>query len=218
MLNFDKEVYKKIGYDDLVVFAVYSLTRANKEATFENVVAECFALFPERFALRGYPQWPDSAIVNKRWVSCRYRGLLLGSVKDGFRLTPSGNELAVKVDNQLGKQRPILKRVTKDLRTRESRFVNAIEASDAYRIYQSKSRGKDITDFDFCAMLMCTLDSEPSVLRRNLEQFIQYCRVMQRPELVDFLLYAGERFKHLLQPRFIPEKSFKGGMQKKKMS
>lgn len=89
IVNFDAKVYERISYDDLITYAVYSLTRSGREATFENIVAESFTLFPVRFSLRGYPQWPESAAVNKSWLRCRTdKGYLVGSVKEGLKLTP----------------------------------------------------------------------------------------------------------------------------------
>lgn len=58
-----------MNIDKLVVYSIYLLSVEKKEATFENIVAKCFQLFPEKFSLVGYPQWPDSARINKSWLN-----------------------------------------------------------------------------------------------------------------------------------------------------
>jgi hypothetical protein len=69
--KFDAGIYGKIALNDLVTYAVYYLTQIGEEITAEDIVAACFLMFPQRFSLRGYNQWPDSTVVNKRWVATR---------------------------------------------------------------------------------------------------------------------------------------------------
>jgi hypothetical protein len=74
--KFSPEIYGRIALNDLVTFAVYFLSQAGGEINAEDIVAACFKLFPERFQLRGYPEWPDSTVVNKRWLDCRDKGYI----------------------------------------------------------------------------------------------------------------------------------------------
>jgi hypothetical protein len=83
--TFPSDIYHRIALNDLVVYAVYFLSSREKEIVFEDVVAIAFRLFTERFHLRGYIEWPDSTVVNKRWLDCRAKGLLQGSTRrDGL--------------------------------------------------------------------------------------------------------------------------------------
>lgn len=66
--KFSPEIYGRIAMNDLVTYAVFFLSQSGGEISAEDIVAACFKLFPERFQLRGYSQWPDSTVVNKRWV------------------------------------------------------------------------------------------------------------------------------------------------------
>ena len=76
--TFAPELYQDISLNDLVMYAVYVLAESKNEINAEEIVAACFLLFPSRFHLRGYPQWPDSTVVNKRWLDCRDRGYITG--------------------------------------------------------------------------------------------------------------------------------------------
>jgi len=92
--RFSSEIYDRIALNDLVTYAVYFLSQSGGEINAEDIVAACFKLFPERFRLRGYSEWPDSTVVNKRWLDCREKGLLHGSTAGGFSLTAKGLQLA----------------------------------------------------------------------------------------------------------------------------
>src|SRR5260370_114677 len=91
---FEPERYRDLSLNDLVMYAVYVLAEMKNEINTEEIVAACFLLFPARFHLRGYPHWPDSTVVNKRWLDCRDRGYITGSTANGFSITPKGLEVA----------------------------------------------------------------------------------------------------------------------------
>ena len=55
--QFSPDIYRRIVLNDLVNYALYFLSQSGKEIVFEDVVATCFKLFPERFHLQGYAGW-----------------------------------------------------------------------------------------------------------------------------------------------------------------
>lgn len=201
--GFDPAVYRKIGYDELVVYAARLLHTRGREVTFENLVAECFENFPERFALRGYDQWPDSSVVNKSWLRCRTdKRYLAGSVKDGFRLTPKGLEAAERVGRLLTSGLKVLRPGATKLtesRTREGRFLRSLEQSDAFRRYQSAGSLSGVTDFDVCDMLLCTLDSAPATRETNLQLFSRAASLYEREDVMKFLGLIRQQFGHLFR-------------------
>ena len=102
--TFDARIYKNIPYDDLLIFALYSIIQKNLDPNFENLVVECYTLFPERFGLPGYiEKYPDSAQVEKSWLRCRTdKRLITGNKAQGFELTARGIETVQKVQKRLG--------------------------------------------------------------------------------------------------------------------
>ncbi|MBI5030689.1 MAG: hypothetical protein HZB51_09190 [Chloroflexi bacterium] len=220
--KFDPQIYTKIALNELVTYSVYFLSQSNEEVSTENIVAACFLMFPQRFALRGYAQWPDSTVVEKRWLDCRNRGLIEGSTARGFSLTPKGLELAEKVGKTLSGKRPIFKsrgseRVRAETRTRAGRFVRAIEDSDAFRLYQVNREHAQISEFDFRSMLLCTMESSASTLRNNLEQFRQYASVYERKDIDVFLDFCEKRFARLLTEVTSQSEQYQGGMMRRKI-
>ena len=220
--KFSPEIYGRIAMNDLVTYAVYFLSQSSGEISAEDIVAACFKLFPERFQLRGYSNWPDSTVVNKRWVDCRDKGLLLGSTAAGFSLTPKGLELAEKTGAVLTGQRrqfarPGTNKVSGEMRTRAGRFVRALENSDAFKAYVANSEAANISEFDFRNMLLCTMESSASTLRSNLDQFRQHASLYQRNDILKFLEFCRAKFSKLLSESTAEESKVRGGMIKQKL-
>ena len=220
--QFSPDIYGRIALNDLVTYAVYFLSQTGREISAEDIVAACFKLFPARFHLRGYAQWPDSTVVNKRWVDCRDKGLLQGSTAAGFSLTAKGLELAEKTGAILsGTQRqfakPGLGKVSGEMRTRAGRFMKSLESSEAYQKFCAAGSANTIAEFDFRNMLLCTMESSASTLRNNLEQFRQYAALYQRKDLLDFLDCCQSTFASLLREASGSETKYRGGMIRQKI-
>lgn len=200
--KFEPSAYATLSLNDMVVFSVLVLSEQHRDINFEDIVAACFTMFPERFCLRGYPDWPDSTVVNKRWLDCRDRALILGSTKDGFSITAKGVALAEKARIALQSKSTKVNaggRGLSEHRTRAGRFVRALETSDAYRRFQSEGKVDAITEFEFRSMLLCTMESTSEVLRSNIEQFKQFAAVYARGDLIDFLKLLEQKFAGLIQ-------------------
>lgn len=104
--NFHPEKYANIASNHLVVYAIYSLYKDGDEISAEDIISACFMLFPKKFSLRTYPQWPDSALVGRRLHDCEKNGWLTARIDTGFKLTALGNKLAEKIARELGVEIP----------------------------------------------------------------------------------------------------------------
>jgi len=213
---FDPSLYQNISLDDLVVVAVGRITSKGETATFERMVAECFYLFPERFSLLGYPEWPNAAIVNKAWLRCRTdKGLLAGTVAEGFRLTDKGRTVEKATLSRLGRKPADKENTSTDVKrgnrqTAEGRVVMRIEQSAAYRKYQ-KSKVESITEFDLVDLLFCSMESDAAVLTRNYEALRNAVKIYQREDLREFL----KELKREYADRFRKTKKSSGMMSSK---
>jgi len=220
--TFPPEIYGRIALNDLVTYAVYFLSQSGGEINAEDIVAACFKLFPERFQLRGYSEWPDSTVVNKRWLDCRDKGLLHGSTAGGVLLTAKGLGLAEKVSAILtGKQRlfakPRLEKVSGEMRTRAGRFVRSLETSEAFQKFTAEGPSANVSEFDFRNMLLCTMESSAATLRSNLEHFRQYAALYQRNDLLGFLDFCQGKFFTLLSESSGVLGKYRGGMNRQKI-
>lgn len=199
--QFDPQVYTRIHLNELVVYSMHFLSTQGIPITSEDIVSACFTLFPKRFSLVKYSYWPDSAAVSRRWSDVRRKGYIAGSVANGFKLTPKGIKFAEKVEKMLGGSGPALTLpVHTDVRTRAGKFVRAMETSDAYRNFKKHGKSAKINEYEFRSMLMCTLESTPQTLKRNLGQFREYAQVSGRKDITAFLDYCELRFAALVGP------------------
>ena len=211
------ESYLKMSYDNLLIYALYELQNINDHTTFENLVAKTFELFPKRFQLPGYPGWPDSSLVEKSWLRCRSdKALIYGSKSKGFTLTPKGLALAEEVFQKF--QRKNLKDTppypSGDSRTRSGRLVKHIEKSTAFQKFISNKNLDDISEFEFCDLLYSTLDTAPTLRRRNLEELKYHVEVYRRHDLLAFLEKCQGKFRNLLED--LSKENYEGGMMKRK--
>lgn len=208
--QFDPNNYTKIILNDLVVYSVYHLHKQGTEIASEDIVSTCFVLFPRRFSMRKYPQYPDSGIVSRRWGECKRKGYLKGNAASGFQITARGIKRAEKVEKWLGDPlKPV--RVAKakveksavperdavhpELKAHAKKYVHTIETSDAYRHFK---KGTPLNEFDFRSMLLCTMESPPTTLARNLNQFKEYVSIHERKDLLSFLEFCESKFSNLL--------------------
>ena len=213
--KFDATNYFSITLNDLVIYSIYYLYKQGSEITSEDIISACFVLFPKRFSLHKYPQWPDSAVVSRRWSDCKSKGYLLGSAVAGFKLTAKGIKHAEKVEKSLGKPRSApaaRKGVHNELTSRAGKYVRLIERSEAYVRYKKRL---EINEFDFRSLLLCTMESPPPTLTRNLEQFKEYVDVYERGDLIKFLEFCENKFSHLLNTSKKQAKKEKARISKK---
>ena len=207
--KFDPDKYTKLTLNDLVMYSVYYLHKQNAAVTSEDIISACFVLFPKRFSLHKYPQWPDSAIVSRRWSDCKSKGYLRGSAVSGFKITARGAKRAQKVEKLLG--RPLrsapmpgpkaekttvpAQTIHPELKAHARKYVRSIEMSDAYKRYKKKLA---LNEFDFRSLLLCTMETPPATLARNIAQFKEYVNLFARKDLLTFLEFCEHQFSYLL--------------------
>jgi hypothetical protein len=85
---------KKLSTEKLIIWIVGRSQELGIKLTLEELVLECWLINPEKHALRGYPQFPDSRTVLKRAGEMRgKKGLLTGSEVSGYVLTELSRRL-----------------------------------------------------------------------------------------------------------------------------
>lgn len=197
--GFKPSQYLHVSQDHLVVVALSLLLQDGKQPSFENLVAEAFLSFPNRFQLEGYQEWPNAHVVGKSWVRCRTdKKWITGSASDGFALTPLGENVATKTLKELGAKPAVnAERRRGSRQSIASRVVLRVENSSAFSDF--KNSGVDaVSEFDFCDLLYCTLGSTPEVLEKNFVVVRQEVDSYGRRDLVRFLDTLKERFSNRL--------------------
>ncbi|MCX6564223.1 MAG: hypothetical protein NTU60_11575 [Candidatus Aminicenantes bacterium] len=101
-------VYRNIDLNSLATFAINWLQQRNIPTTFENIVVFLYKMFPSKFALEGYSDFPDSARVGRSLLQLgpKYRNWARGSVQQGFLLTDAGLSKADRVSQIISSGKP----------------------------------------------------------------------------------------------------------------
>jgi hypothetical protein len=100
--KFEADVYSNIPSSELVVFSVHYLIERKVDVTLEDIISICFLLFPNKFGLKKYPKWPDSALVIRRWGDARKKKYVVANTNLEYKLTSKGLSLVKKVEKSLG--------------------------------------------------------------------------------------------------------------------
>ena len=85
---------EKKSLNDLIIFCIYSL---GKKCSFEELVKECFSLFPESFSFSRTKKWPDSRKLDRPLRILRKKKLIIGDPKTVFSLTKFGRKTAEEI-------------------------------------------------------------------------------------------------------------------------
>jgi len=89
--------------------------------------------------------------------------------------------------------------ITKEVKERAGKFTRMMERSDAYLHYKKHASNSKISEFDFRSLLLCTMESSPETLARNVELFKGYAGINNREDLTMFLNFCEDRFSYLLK-------------------
>jgi len=93
----DKEQYKNLGINELILLGIYSIVNNGEKCTFERLVKESFSLFPKAFCFSKNLEWPDSRKLDRPLRTLRKRKLIIGNPKTYFSLTKLGKKMAVEI-------------------------------------------------------------------------------------------------------------------------
>lgn len=192
----------KLNIDQLLLFSLSELINKGRQTTFENLVVESFKLFPNEFGLKGFiTKYPDSARINKTWLRCRTdRKWISGSVAHGFVTTPLGEKELYKIKKKIKGKTRIYKDYQiqhGDKRTKSGRIIEHIEKHNSFVKYIKNKKSPNISDYEVCDLIFCTLDSFPETRRKNLDEIKKLVEVYKRKDILNFLEWIEKNKRHL---------------------
>jgi len=87
----------KHSVNELILFTIYSLNKSSKKCTFQELIKECFSLFPKKFCFSKYPKWPDARKLDRSLRTLREKKIISGNLQSSFVLTFSGKKMAEEI-------------------------------------------------------------------------------------------------------------------------
>ncbi len=88
----------------LTVYSIYWLRQWRVRPTVESITVLNHRLFPERFGMDLFPEFPDANRTLRSLLQCgpKYRGWLSGSNRRGYVITPNGQALVDELLRRVG--------------------------------------------------------------------------------------------------------------------
>jgi len=105
MKNSPEEFYLDKSINNLILFSIYSVLEKKEKCSFEELVKECFTLFPKVFSFPKYSKWPDARKLDRPLRFLRKRKLITGNPKSHFTLTKTGRKITEEMTEKLRQRR-----------------------------------------------------------------------------------------------------------------
>jgi len=198
MDEFEKSHYESVDLDRLVIYSVAKLAGMNLELSLENIIVATFKLFPKKFSLVGYSQFPDATRVEKCLWRCKgkKRGWVGGSTPHGYLLTDKGRLVADHASKLLSSPLAAQSKSKSQTRRKESIIAEVI-SSPAFQKYR-EGQHQTVSEAECCYVLQGTLDSLRETLRENLDSLKTIAEELQRNDIAEFLTFLENRFSKFL--------------------
>jgi len=182
--------YLPLDKDRLVLFVVSFLESRKIEPTFDKIVVATFRLFPRKFALLGFPEYPDGKTI----YYCAYnhctltRKWLVGNVQSGFKITERGRFFLDETIKMLEGKIKTTKAHGTIPRRKEVTFIAILKRTSAYKKYLN-GRKEEITKFDILEALRLTQDSE-NLTEIYLKRYLEYANRLNDTNVIQFLEFS----------------------------
>jgi hypothetical protein len=196
--SFDENIYTSLSLTKLTIFAISKIAENSEECAYERVIKECFTLFPKRFSLQRYPQWPDGARIKIEILRCRDNGWLTGNEKTAFQLTSIGKRAAEEVLKEL--RGGVAKKLGPGpKRDRGDTIIRYLKQSDPFQRFQKNRETFHVDEVEFRKLLVTTFEAPARVLKENLNYCIDICTQYGEKKLCEFLEASKNQNEHLLK-------------------
>jgi len=192
-----------------ILVAMFRLSKGvTAPLNYEDIVVEAFNLFPDEFALRGYPQFPDSSDIHKPLYSSLKRRGLVSVANKRFSLTPRGLEFARGLTEVAGnklEEKRDPNRLSSDIKAEVARLIK----TDAFHFFRSNQQSK-IIDTDFYAFLDCTVRTDRNAFfgrLKTVDAAVKECIKINQPNaeiaqlLLNTLLFLKSEFADIINRR-----------------
>ncbi len=197
------ERYSNLDLTGLVAFTIDWLVANDVSTTFENVTVAAFKLFPSKFSLVGFEEYPDGTRVNRSLLQLgpKYRNWARGSVQKGFVLTESGSAKVAEIARVLHGGETGASRTP---RVGRSRTVDAegelrrVSESALFRKWQA-GQLRTGTVMDLLDMLGGYAYTPKRALRKRISELENIASQMQMEEIREFLVQVRSVFLDALK-------------------
>jgi len=194
LTNFDESKYENLDLDHLMMYAMGELERIQVDLSFENATVAAFKLFPKKFSLVGFVNYPDSNRVDQcLWRCAKHRQWLGGKSRQGFIITERSKLIIKECEDMIIKGVGLKKTKTTSQTRRIEALLLEVESSSAFKKHE-QGEGSKITESELCFLLQGTLDSSHKLLKENLNTLKSYAKTLKNKNVTNFLNWIESSF------------------------
>ncbi len=184
-----KEDYSALSKDELILFTVKFLEDKNIEPTQDKIAAAAYKLFPKKFALIGFPEYPDSLTVyySVYHHNTKSKEWLIGNPKSGYKVTDKGKEIIGLIEKKLKESSAPKNGPTKSVPARkEGYFIKEFKNS---KVFQKIIKGKSdtILSSDIKNSLGLSSETDLTTTRKVLARYLEYAKRIRDEEAISAL-------------------------------
>jgi len=204
--------YSSIPLTSLTAYSIFWLAQWEIPTTLENISIINHQLFPERFSMVGWPQYPDMNRTNRSVLQMRpkYRNFASSASDKGVFLNENGIKEAYaltkkfggpKINNQETTLPPEFRHTSKDHKRSRSihpeDMVERIRNSTLYKLFKENNFLE--AEAIHLIGLLGVYDHTPSKeKKRKLKELFDHARELEDKEIIDFLELIENKFTRYL--------------------
>jgi len=187
--------YMPLDKDRLILFAVNYLESKKIEPTFDKIVATAFKLFPKKFSLIGFPEYPDGKTI----YYCAYnhctltKKWLFGNVQSAFKITDRGKYFLDETVKMIEGKIELARTHPTSPRRKEITFIGLLKRTGAYKKF-AQGKKELIDKAEILESLRIPAGSQ-SIAHANLARYIEYASRVNEPSVLEFLDFAKTKLR-----------------------
>jgi hypothetical protein len=190
--------YLPIEKDRLILFVIDYLHSKNIEVTFDKLTVAAFKLFPKKFSLIGFPEYPDAKTVNDCvFLHCvKTKGWASGNAQSGYKITEKGRYFLDETKKMLEGKIKVVRKYGTVPRRKEFTFVNHLKKTQVYKKYL-QNRKEEISYSEILEALKMPSHSSREALERNLEKYFSYANKINDESVINFLDFVQRKIREV---------------------
>jgi len=205
--HYKPEQYVAESLDPLVIVALFKLYDSQESTSMESIAVTAFKLFPDRFSMLQFPEYPDYMRVFTA-VRMHLKKYVEGDMKkNSFLLNGKGRifaeEVLERIESGTGSS---LKPKAEFKRKKNTKLILAVTKTTGFKKFEEKNLDK-INKFDVCETLHCTTEASDEHLRSNLATLQQMANQIapnlsykkEAEKVLQYLTYADENWTRLMK-------------------
>jgi hypothetical protein len=201
--TFSYEKYKEISMTKLAAYAIQLLKDNDIFLNFENIAVALFLMFPKKFCMVGYDEYPDTNRIGRTvnlQLRPKYQNIAFCDPKTGYSLTEKGKDIAEHTKRILeGEEEDIRLRsfhvrddISKRTRSPETEIEKKILSRYLYDKYK-KNRKCEIEKIEIYEFLNASPYTSKKAIREYYNDLKELCKKAENKEALDFLVWLEEK-------------------------